>query len=210
METFSVLLAFVRGIHQSPMNFPQRPVTELWCFLWSAPQSSSWANNGDAGDLRRHRTHYDVTVMFCALVCTRSVAWVSNIIHWNWFNHRQHRMQPSQVQKIIMVQPSSWSHVFFAILLLYANFDNAGEAAGHSSDGNIKSICDYHYGGVIMVKICVSNHQPHQCLLNHLVRCKSKKTRKLRVREIHRWPVNFPHKWRVTRKMFPFDDVIMM
>ena len=29
------------------------------------------------------------------------------------------------------------------------------------------------------------------------------------VREIHRRPVNFPHKWPVTRKMFPFDDVIM-
>ena len=29
------------------------------------------------------------------------------------------------------------------------------------------------------------------------------------VREIHRWPVNSPHKGPVTRKMFPFDDVIM-
>ena len=28
--------------------------------------------------------------------------------------------------------------------------------------------------------------------------------------EIHRGPVNFPHKWPVTRKMFPFDDVIMI
>ena len=26
---------------------------------------------------------------------------------------------------------------------------------------------------------------------------------------IHRWPVNSPHKWSVTRIMFPFDDVIM-
>ena len=26
---------------------------------------------------------------------------------------------------------------------------------------------------------------------------------------IHRWPVNSPHKGPVTRKMFPFDDVIM-
>ena len=26
---------------------------------------------------------------------------------------------------------------------------------------------------------------------------------------IHREPVNSPHKWPVTRKMFPFDDVIM-
>ena len=25
---------------------------------------------------------------------------------------------------------------------------------------------------------------------------------------IHQWPVNSPHKWPVTRKMFPFDDVI--
>ena len=29
------------------------------------------------------------------------------------------------------------------------------------------------------------------------------------VRGIHRWPVNFPHKGPVTRKMFPFDDIIM-
>ena len=29
------------------------------------------------------------------------------------------------------------------------------------------------------------------------------------VRGIHRWPVNSPHKGPVTRKMLPFDDVIM-
>ena len=29
------------------------------------------------------------------------------------------------------------------------------------------------------------------------------------LRGIHRWPVNSPHKRPVTRKMFPFDDVIM-
>ena len=30
------------------------------------------------------------------------------------------------------------------------------------------------------------------------------------VRGIHRGPVNSPHKWPVTRNMFPFDDVIMI
>ena len=30
------------------------------------------------------------------------------------------------------------------------------------------------------------------------------------VRGIHRWPVNSPHKGPVTRKMFPFDDVVML
>ena len=29
------------------------------------------------------------------------------------------------------------------------------------------------------------------------------------VRGIHQGPANYPHKWPVTRKMFPFDDVIM-
>ena len=29
------------------------------------------------------------------------------------------------------------------------------------------------------------------------------------VRGIHRWPVNSPHTWPVTRKMFPFDAVII-
>ena len=60
---------------------------------------------------------------------------------------------------------------------------------------------------------CVSNHRRLDCLFNCLFRCRSKKTPKLRVtclREaIHRWPMDSPHKWPVTRKMFPFDDVIM-
>ena len=30
------------------------------------------------------------------------------------------------------------------------------------------------------------------------------------LRGIHQWPVNSQHKWPVTRKMVPFDDVIMM
>ena len=30
------------------------------------------------------------------------------------------------------------------------------------------------------------------------------------VRGVHRWLVNAPHKWPVTRKMFPFDDVILV
>ena len=59
----------------------------------------------------------------------------------------------------------------------------------------------------------VSHHQPHDCLLNRLFRCRSKKTSKLCVTGlcagIHREPVNSPHKWPVTRKVFPFDGVIM-
>ena len=60
----------------------------------------------------------------------------------------------------------------------------------------------------------VSNHQPHGCLLNPLFRCRSKKTSKLRVTGLcvgnSPGPVNSPHKGPVTRKIFPFDDVIMI
>ena len=63
----------------------------------------------------------------------------------------------------------------------------------------------------------VSNHQPHQCLLNYSNMYSGAGQRKHQnvaslafVRGIHRWPVNSPHKWPVTWKMFPFDDVIML
>ena len=35
----------------------------LWCFLWSAPWINGWVKNREAGDLRRHRAHHDVTMM---------------------------------------------------------------------------------------------------------------------------------------------------
>ena len=60
----------------------------------------------------------------------------------------------------------------------------------------------------------VSNHRPHDCLLSRLFRRRSKKTSKLGVTGFCAGnspvPVNSPHKWPVTRKMFPFDDVFMV
>ena len=60
----------------------------------------------------------------------------------------------------------------------------------------------------------VSNHQPHGCLLHRLLRLKSKKTSMLRVTGFcagnSPGPVNSPQKGPVRRKMFPFDDVIML
>ena len=59
----------------------------------------------------------------------------------------------------------------------------------------------------------VSNHQPCGCLLNRLFRCRSKKASKLRATGLcagnSPGPVNSLHKGPVTRKMFPFHDVIM-
>ena len=117
METFPALLALCAG--NSPVSD-----AELWI--------NGWVNTRVAGDLRRHRAHYDVIALL-----------------------RRHN--------------------------------------GHSS---------------------VSNHQPHDCLHNRLFRHRSQKTSKLRATGLcvgnSPGPVNSPHKGPVTRKMFPFDDVIMV
>ena len=59
----------------------------------------------------------------------------------------------------------------------------------------------------------VSNHQPHDCLLNRLFGPRSKKTAKLRVTGLCEGnsPVTegFPAQGPVTQKLFPSHDVIM-
>ena len=88
-------------------------------------------------------------------------------------------------------------HLMFSLMLAWTNFWE-----------NRRSLQWRHNG-----HDSVSNHQPHDCLLNRLFRRRSKKNQSSAslafVRGIHRRPVNSPHKWPVTRKMFPFDDVII-
>ena len=49
METFPRYWPFVRGIHRSPVNYPHK---------------GHWRRARETGDLRRHRAHYDVIVMW--------------------------------------------------------------------------------------------------------------------------------------------------
>ena len=59
---------FVRGIHRSLVNSPHKGqwrgalMFSLIC-VWI----NGWVNNGEVGDLRRYRTHFDVTVMLVAM-----------------------------------------------------------------------------------------------------------------------------------------------
>ena len=55
---------FLRGIHRSPVNSPhicqwRGALMFSLIYTWI----NGWVNNGEAGDLRRHRAHYDVTVI---------------------------------------------------------------------------------------------------------------------------------------------------
>ena len=71
-----------------------------------------------------------------------------------------------------------------------------------------------HYSDVIMITIA---SQFTDVSIVYSIVCSSADQRKHQnsrslafVRGIHRWPVNSPHKGPVTRKVFPFDDVIMI
>ena len=47
-----------------PGEFPaQRPVTRSFDVFFDLRLNKRWVNNREAGDLRRYRVHYDVTVM---------------------------------------------------------------------------------------------------------------------------------------------------
>ena len=73
MEPFSALLAICAGNSPVSGEIPaKRPVTRsVDIFL-----DLRWVNNGEAGDLRRHRAHNDVSVMkwkFSAILKERNI-----------------------------------------------------------------------------------------------------------------------------------------
>ena len=55
---------FVRGIHRSPVNSPHNGQWRIaLMFSLICTGTNGWVNNRHAGDLRRQRTHYGVTVI---------------------------------------------------------------------------------------------------------------------------------------------------
>ena len=186
METFPRYWPFVRGIHRSPVNYLHKGqwrgalMFSLIC-IWI----NGWVNNGEAGDLRRSRAHYDVIVMDILhqykrqkTILTHRYVTIDCRLRHNASTHPYH------------CDASTWNAIsnlldIYSIPLRWRHNDHTG----------------------------VSNHQPHGCLLNRLFRLRSKKTSKLRVTGLcagnSPGPVNSPHKGPVTRKIFPFDDVIM-
>ena len=63
---FSRCWLFVRGVHRSPVNSPHK-------YQWRGALMLSLicaysVNNRGAGDLRRHRAHYDVTIVKIASI----------------------------------------------------------------------------------------------------------------------------------------------
>ena len=57
---------FVRGIHRSPLNSPHKGQWRgALMFSVICAWINAWVNNREDGDLKRHRTHYNVTGIVC-------------------------------------------------------------------------------------------------------------------------------------------------
>ena len=88
---FSRYWPFVRGIHRSPVNSPHKGQwREALMFPLICVWISGWVNNGEAGDLMRHRAHYDVTVMTLRNICCRQEGIIGRLLFWRcgivfWF-----------------------------------------------------------------------------------------------------------------------------
>ena len=111
-NNFSSYWPFVRGIHWSTGNSPHKGQWRgALMFSVICAWAKHWVNNRDAADLRRHRTHYDVTVVYaqalvdkeaqlsldirrkwliCSISWARFTAWTNNHtqlnVGWNYWS----------------------------------------------------------------------------------------------------------------------------
>ena len=96
---------FVRWIHRWHKGQRHGALMFHLICAWT----NNWTNNGDAGDLRRHHAHYDVTVMKFrpTLPIPFSVSWTVSILchrYWRWRNPKGHR-QLHHINSLWMIYP---------------------------------------------------------------------------------------------------------
>ena len=108
---------FLWGIHRSPVNSPHKGQWRgVLMFSLIRAWTNGWVNNRDAGDLRRHHAHCDVTVM--AYICINGIGnlWFQ-VMGWYWsdgLNHGWHIVNRTHMNKL---------HLFLSkyTILIYKN-----------------------------------------------------------------------------------------
>ena len=100
---------FVRGIHRSPVNSSHKGqwrgalMFSLIC-VWM----NSWVNNREAGDLRRCRAHYDVTVFLCFIVAILRLF----VDQYDNFSHVA-LLAPEVIRDHLVYEPSQWETTLY-------------------------------------------------------------------------------------------------
>ena len=106
METYSALLAIFAGNSPVTSEFPaQRPVTRSFNVFSDLTWINGWVNNRKAGDLKRHHTNYDVTVMCVVKFPLAQSNWPASHCFTVCLPHRLWRLRKS-----LPLASETWSH----------------------------------------------------------------------------------------------------
>ena len=117
---------FVRGIHRSSLNSPHKGQWRgalIFSLIWAS--INGWVNNGEAGDLRRHRTHYDVIEMPSSLHRLSSTRYNNVTLQWQALDiHNRHLGSPFYMDyHHCQYRYKVWDQIVY----LFSNFDAAVE-----------------------------------------------------------------------------------
>ena len=200
LEHFQRYWPFVRGIHRSSVNFPhKRPVAQSFDIFSDlhlnkrlSKQSRHWWFETPSRSLWLH----------CDVIPTNDVVMASR---WRfehgssrWNIHQigcQFQYNPAMIPMILM---KPFKHYDWKIFSKHRPLDCSSHI--YYSDVMMSAMASQTIGiSIVYSSVCPGvDQRKHQSSASLAV-----------VRGIHRWPVNSPHKGTVTRKMFPFDDVII-
>ena len=168
------------GVHQSPVNSPhKRQWRGALMFSLICAWINSWVNYREASDLRCHHAHYDIIV-----ICRMEIHWQ---VHWK-YNYICVCVHVSlacvHIQSGTVITWSSRAQCCTQSLLWHHNGAMASQIT------SLTTVYSTVHSG--------TDQRKHQSWASLAF-----------MWGIHRSPVNSPHKWPATWKMFPFDDSIM-
>ena len=197
MEKFSELLAICAENSPVPGEFPaQRPVTRSFDVFFDlhpnkrlSKQSWGWWSETPSSSLWRHRN--DIMILY------RALQWQGRSIN-GLRTHNRHPISHHHGRALVCLLWVFWRKLI--ALKRHRTVYFFGYILGLQLAFIFLALLWRHNG-----RDRVSNHQPHDCLLNR----SSADQRKHRsstplafVRRINRWPVNSTHKWPVTWNFF--------
>ena len=152
---------FVWGIHRPPVNSLHKSQwRRAFVFSLICAWTHGWVNNCRAGDLRRHRAHYDVTVMDKPkLRYVQSVKWIFVLIEKIWYGEnfqsktRQDKARWFGTQTRMRFYGCVWE--YFIVMHCYSDRYRVNKAllplTLHLSQGNCflcfhfdRAICDMY------------------------------------------------------------------
>ena len=232
METFSALLALCAEISPVPVNSPHKGQWRgALMFSLICARINGWVNNSEAGDLRRHRGHYDVIVMqlvqimYCRLFSAKPISEPILATLGTHFCEILLKIPIFSFLKMcfkieaILSWPQCVKYIAYMLTLPSISCWRFRVFVSNTSAVKLQACkiieCTPRNKHTLLWRHNehdgFSNHQPRDCLLNRLFKRRSKETSKLPVSGLcagnSPGPVNSPHKWPVTRKMFPFFSI---